>query len=168
VIKLKGDTAEQKFAHLEVVLNRMSRKLHKTVIGIVPPVPVMFSIDVPKDDGEIFSFLAPALGMITNICLMVGEYEGNEPVVFEASVKGKISGASAKFSTRKTLNIQEVQLPINPGDLLVLRTESPEKVRKIWLSFLYQMGVESATHLPYLIDKFTEIMEGESDAISKG
>jgi len=161
LLTIRGNTADEKFKHLEVILNRMRRKLHKTVVGVMPPVPIMFAADAPREDGEIFSFLAPASGMITDVCLLIKEFTDKNPVTFEAKVNGVLGGAFTKFSTRKNLTVQTVNLSVSPGDMLTLGTDTPDGIKGIWLSFLYQMGINKAGQTKFLIDEFEHMIEEE-------
>jgi len=163
VIKIKGNTPEEKLQHVEKILNRMSRKLHKTVVGVMPPIPIIFSTDAPKEDGEIFTFLAPASGRITDICLMVGEYKDQTPVEFKASVEGQVHGSSGSFRTRKNLTITALDLDVHPGDLLRLTTTAePGQINRIWLSFLYQLGIDKVAKANYIADELFKLLEEEN------
>ena len=162
MIKIKGDTTEAKFAYIEKVLNRMSRRLHKTVIGVMPPIPVMFSTEVPKGDGEIFTFLCPASGIITDVCMVVKEFDDQTPVEFIASVEGQTQGNSAKFKTRKNLTIVKLDLLVKPGDLLTLKTSMPDNIRGIWLSFLYQIRTNKSSQTKYIAEELFNLLEEEN------
>ena len=162
MITIKGNTSDEKFKHLERILNRMSRKLHKTVIGVIPPVPVMFSAEAPAADGSIFSFLAPASGKITDVCLVIKEFADKEGVDFVVEVNGPSGGAHANFSTRKNLTIHSINLQVAPGDLLSFSTKSPERIKGIWLSFLYLFGIDKAEKMPFLIEEFEKLIDIES------
>lgn len=162
MIKLKDGTPEEKLVHVERILNRMSRKLHKTVIGVMPAIPIMFSIDEPKEDGEIFSFLMPAKGIITDVCLFVGKFDGSEIVEFEAEVRGPVTGAYARFGTKKNLTIHKASLAVSAGDRLSLRTVSPEKVHGIWLALLYQMGIKESRKEVFLLEELEKILKEEN------
>ena len=161
MIKLKGNTPEEKFTHIERILNRMSRKLHKTVIGIVPPVPIMMSVEVPVSN-VLFNALIPAKGVITDVCLLVRYYTEKTGVVFEAGIAGQKLSSSVKFTTRSIVTVKTINLEVSAGDILTFKTESPEQIRGIWLSFLYQIGSNKADHIPYLIDELNTIIEEEN------
>lgn len=167
MIKLKGKTPEEKFRHIEIILNRMSRKLHKTVVGVIPPIPVMLAVDKPAPDGLMFSYLAPAIGRISDICMIVKNYAGKDPVEFEASVSGPTSGAMTKFVTRKPVTITNVNLPVNPGDLLILKTTSPDAISEIWLSFLYHIRLNKSEKMSFIAEELLQLVEEESDAIAE-
>jgi hypothetical protein len=163
VTPLKGETPEQKFKHIEGILNRMSRKLHKTVVGVVPPVPVIFQAAAPKDNGEIFSFIVPATGMITNVCLLIGEFKDQTPVEFKASVEGRTVGSSASFRTRKNVTVAVVNLEVHPGDLLKLSTNAePGQISGIWLSLLYQIKTDKTSHMKYIAEELFALLEEEN------
>ena len=163
MIKIKGDTPEKKFEHIEIILNRMSRKLHKTVIGVMPPIPVIFQTEEPKEDGEIFTFLTPASGVITDICLLVKEYKDQTPVEFKASVEGRVQGSFGAFRTKKNLTIAKLGLEVHPGDLLRLTTDAaPGQIHGIWLSFLYQIKTDKSSHMKYVADELLQLLEEEN------
>jgi hypothetical protein len=168
MITINGNTPDEKIQHIEKILNKMSRKLHKTVVGIMPPVPVMLSVDAPKEDGNIFTFLTPGKGTITDICLYVKEFIGNDPVKFEAESKSDVSGQMTSFITRKHIGVYALNLSVVAGSMLTLKTPTPEKVKGIWLSFLYQMGIERAEQTKYLVSEFEKLMEGQDAEIEGG
>ena len=168
MIKLKDGTPEEKLIQVERILNRMSRKLHKTVIGVMPAIPIMFQIDEPKEDGEIFKFLLPCKGQITDVCMFVRKFDGSETVDFDASIRGPVTGAFARFSTKKNLTIQRANLDVLAGDMLTLTTDSPEKVHGIWIALLYQMGIKESGKEVFLLDDLDKLLEEETNAIEEG
>lgn len=159
MIKLKKGTPDERFKQIEVILNRMSRKLHKTVIGVMPPVPVMFSAELPMEDGNMFTFLSPADGTITSICMYIREFEGNEPIEFNAYVKGSAIGHSVTFRTRKNTTINSVDLPVSAGDLLSISTASPDKIRGILVSFSFQMKMDRRGQEKFITDELLKLTE---------
>jgi hypothetical protein len=166
MITIKGNTPDEKIAHVERILNKMSRRLHRTIIGVIPPVPVMFSTPTPNADGSIFTFLAPASGTITDICLVIKEFADKDPVPFVAQVNGPSGGAHINFLTRKNLTIQAANLQVSAGDLLSFSTSAPDKVKGVWLSFLYQFGMNKLDKTSFLIDEFEKLIDQESSEVS--
>jgi len=166
-IKLKNGSVDVKFKQIERILNRMSRKLHKTVIGVMPPIPIMSSVYAPNDDGTIGTFLLPGQGMITDVCMYVQNFEGEGPVEFEASIKGEVVGAHTRFRTRKNLNIQKLDMQVFPGDILTVKTLTPERITGIWIAFLYQLKIDRKGTEKFLVDELLKIVEGENDQINE-
>ncbi len=168
MIKLKNGTPEEKLAQVEKILNRMQRKLHKTVIGVMPPIPIMLSAEEPNPDGEIFKILIPASGKITAVCLCVKEIEGKEAATFEALIVGPDAGSFIRFATKKLLTIQKTDINVAPGDMLILKTDNPERVHGIWLALLYQMGIKESGKERFLIEELEKILDEDAKVIEEG
>jgi len=166
MITIKGKTPDEKIAHIEKILNRMSRKLHKTVVGVIPPIPVMFQVEEPNANGEILSVLLPAAGTIKDVAVFVREFKDKDPVTFKASIDGLVFGTSAAISTRKNLTIQTLNLAVSAGDRLRLVVEGEDKVSGIWIAFLYQIGITSSEQKKFLISEFIQITDGEKEEIN--
>ena len=168
MIKIRGNSTEEKINAIERILNRFQRKLHNTVIGVMPPVPIMFSVKKVDSDGEIFSFLIPAKGVITSICLYIKEFNNEkETVRFKASIEGPAGGTYATIETRKNLTIGNLNLNVSAGDLLVLTTPTPDAISGVWLAFLYQMGIKDCGQEKFLAEELERLLirEGEDSAL---
>jgi hypothetical protein len=162
MIKIKDGTPDQKIEHIERILNRMSRKLHNTVIGVMPAIPVMFSTDEPKENGEIFKFLLPCKGHISTVCMYVNKFDGSEAIAFEAAVRGPITGSNVRFLTKKNLTVENANLPVFAGDMITLTTETPESVHGIWIALLYQMGIKESGKEVFVLDELNKLLEEEN------
>jgi len=165
-IQVRGSTVEKKFLHIENILNRMQRKLHKTVIGVLPPIPLFFYAEKAQESGEIFQWLFPAQGVITRACMYVREYKTKDGITFTADMIGKTSSTSQSFMTRKNALIQTLNIPVSIGDRLIFRVDSPEQITGIWVAFLFEMNMKDLAKETFIIDEFTKLMNQEIGEIT--
>jgi hypothetical protein len=163
MFEIKGETTEEKFKVIERTLQRFSRKLHRTVVGVMPPIPIFFEIESIPETGVVFKCLIPTSGVITNVCLYIREFEGKTTVPFRVESHGTSVGTFADFRTRKNLTVDEVNISVSPGDMLTFSTTEPERVRGIWASFLFQMGIKDMKKEKFLIEDFERLIEEGND-----
>lgn len=142
-LTIKGKTQDEKFKHLEVILKRMSRRLHKTISVVIPPTPMFSYVQAPAEDGSIVKCLFPASGKVTKICLAISEFTDKNHVRFDAElVRMDIFGAiqhkvQKSFSTRKNIEVIETDFDVMTGDMMTLSTPDREKLKGIWTCLLY-------------------------------
>lgn len=165
-VKLVGATTEKKLLHLENILTKMQRKLHKTVVGVIPPIPLFFFAEEAQKNGEIFQWLFPAAGTITVACMYVRDYADKDGVTFYANMVGPVTGSTRTFETRKNAVLQTLNIPVAIGDRLVFGVKTPERVKGIWVAFLFEMSIKSLGKEVFLIDEFSKIMDAESAEVT--
>ena len=164
-IKIVGNTPEKKFRHIESILTRMHRRLHKTVLIAVPPIPLFFYEETAKENGEIFQWLFPAAGTIVRACLYIRDFADKEAVTFLAEMKSSTGGQSQMFETRRNATIQEMNIPVAVGDRLTFSTNTPERIKGIWVAFLYQLDMKEVGKEVQMLDDFLKLSEQELTAI---
>lgn len=157
---VRGNTTAEKFTCIEKVLQKFSRRLHKTILGVVPPAPISSYTEDVGEDGLITRFMFPGAGKVTKGCMFVEEYVDKKTVEFFVQVLGASGGRSFKFSTRKALTIIEPNLDVDVGDRLVITTEVPARAKRIWVGFLYEFAVGDMYKQPLLIGQFEKLIEG--------
>ncbi len=163
-LTLKGKTVEGKLQHVERILQRFQRRLHKTVISAIPPIPVQSHIDHPKDDGGIIKHILPADGKIIKGAIAIGKYSSNKAVQFDCLVR-RMDGSSESqsFKTRKHAHIIDLSLNVTAGDLLSISTPFAKDdkdewvVEDIWIAILYSISIKESVLEKHLIDKLEEI-----------
>ena len=163
-LTLKGNTVEKKLQHVEKILQRFQRRLHKTVISAIPPIPIQGHVDHPKDDGGIVKHILPADGKIIKGAIAVGKYNSNKAVQFDCLVQ-RMDGSSASqsFKTRKHAHVIDLSLDINAGDLLSISTPFAKDdkgkwvAEDIWVAILYGIAIKESVLEKHLVDKLEEI-----------
>jgi len=166
-IKLKGDV-DRKLKIVEIVINRMMRRLHKRIVTVMPPVPVSFFRATPDEDGIIFKWMCPGDATLSAASMFVGEYEDKELVEFGIVKAGDSTGNIFTFKTHKELTNIAVNLKIDQGDRITLRCMEPEKVRNIWIAYLITFEMKDASKKTYLLDTILADVEEETEEITEG
>jgi len=161
-ITIKGDTTEKKFKHLEVILQRMIRRLNKVVVGIIPASPIFGYCEKPVNDSFIMRAIFPADGMITQAVVRADECSKDARIMVDI-----ISGPdeiTKSFLVSKKTKVLEVNYPVKAGDSLEAWVEdSNEKAYGFWLGFLYQVGRKDMLSMNIPIKQIEELLESKED-----
>lgn len=152
---------ETRVKRLETQVRRMSKRLHKTVIGVIPPVVISRYVETVPENGIILKEVSPTNARLTKSVLVVDSYEGKDQVEFRFEVEGAGGGSAAKFMTRRALTIEKLDLQIEPGTKLILRVMEPERVGQVWIGVLIEPEVSDSQVKRYLIDELERLEEGE-------
>jgi len=158
-IKLKGKDAEAKLAHVETILRRMTRRLHKTIVGYIPPIPVFGEVTVPNENGDIMNKIMPAHGNISRLVMAVGSYKDNKPVGFTVQIKGSAGGHYVSFVTKRSIEIADVDISVKPGDILSLSTDDPKAITDIYAAALFHIDKSEGRFDEISIDALEQLIE---------
>lgn len=160
---IKGETLEKQMEHVDTILRRFSRRLHKTVVGVVPPCPISNYVQSPVD-GVVLKYMFPTDGEITFAAL----YIENMPksgvdvfvvVHFEETYKGDVLFAKGQLIP---INIDMDVIAESRLTLTVKANKDEEQVSGIWVSVLWTPGVKDSMIKQFLIDELDGI--GEENA----
>lgn len=162
-IYVKGESDKEKFESIERTLQSFSRRLGKKVIGVIPPVPLFAHIESVGEDGIILQVLSPFNGKLVRACLGIRDYEGRNTVKFSFSALGVGKGQYSNFSTRKNLLIEELDLPIDAGDMITLKTESPERVKGVFVGASFDIDMRDLGKKSFLIEEFSQMLEEKNE-----
>jgi hypothetical protein len=156
---IEGSTPEEKFTQIERVIRRMSLRLHKTIVGIIPPTIVFEYIQKPLEDGVLLRAILPS-GKLTKGFMYVEKYTGTQMVNFSAEIH-KTDGSlqTRKFTTRKQSLIIEPDLAVDIGDRLIFKADDPLSVEGIWVGFLFQIEKKDSVQETYVIDQIEKLLE---------
>lgn len=124
-INITGKTTEDKFKYVERVLQRMFRRVHKTVIGAMPKIPVFLYAPEPIN-GVLGRYIIPGNCKLTGLHIFVGiptmDEKGDsiEPVVkLEVARDGD---TQSKLVSPSDATLSSL-IPLYAGDLLTISTE---------------------------------------------
>jgi len=158
-LEIKGNTVGEKFKHLERVLQRFSRRLHRTVVGLVPASPIFGFLTSPAQNPFVLRAIFPAEGVITKAALFVGK--SSNPVEVLATVRTGNATASEVFTVKKKAVVEELNFPVKAGSTLEVEVLEPfEDVADVWIGLLYDVGAGSLTQMKMAIDQLEAIAEG--------
>ena len=172
-LTIKGKTHEAKFKHLEVILRRLSRRLHKVITTVIPPSPIFGYCEAPTREGLITRCVFPAPGEVTRICMAISEFADKKRVQFDAEllrfdIHGQRGDRIQKsFETRKHIHIVDIGFRVQTGDCLTFSTlVDPEKgpmVRGIWSSILYIIDMPEGRVKEISFDELDRLIEEGMD-----
>jgi len=165
-LKLREGTPEQKFEHLEVILKRLSRRIHKVITVAFPPSPIFGYCETPAADGSVVRCVFPAPGHVTRICMAVSNYADNKKVAFQAEF-AKYDGSqifTRTFETRKSVEIANIDLHVGTGDCMTLKVETPAegeefRASNIWTSVLYVIDMPEGRIQEISFDELDKLIE---------
>lgn len=160
LITIKGNTADEKFTHVERILQRFSRRLHKTVIGLIPASPIFGYCESSIKDVVVLRAIFPADGIITHTAMRAEKCHKDSLVAVDI-----VSGdekLTKTFPLKARAMVQEVDFPVKAGDSLMIKVvdKSEEGSLGVWVGLLYQVGMKDLASTKFLIDQFETLIEG--------
>jgi hypothetical protein len=159
-LKIQGSTTEKKFEHLETILERLSRKLNKTVVAVMPLVPFMGYVERADPRGVVVSGLVPGECRIVRLCLAVETYaDADTPVEFKFEIGHGDNIGVKVFSSNAPLIIEEVGFEVPRGTLMTLRVDDPSLIVGIRYGILFDMGSKLQTSQEFIIDELLRLTE---------
>ena len=163
LIKIKGKDANEKFNHVERILQRFSRRLHQTVIGLIPASPIFGYCEDPDKDPHVMRAIFPADGVITHSAARA-ERSGKNAKIIVDIVSGD-EGVTKWFPLRRKAVVEEVNFPIKAGDTLKVLVSRPEDedVGGVWVGLLYQVGMKDLASTRLLIDQFEALTDEQPE-----
>ncbi len=165
---IKGSTPEEKFKSIDNILRRMNLKLQRTIIGVMPPIPISSYIDIPGSDRIILRYFFVSDGKITKGGIAVEKYNIKTSVKFSVTFNGPKAGRRYIFETRSPLHLELMDMPIEAGDRLIVKVDTVgtddthNVVEGVWAGFLFEVDIKSMNKEEFLIDELRRISNGES------
>ena len=162
-IIIKGRTEEEKFKSIELILNRMSRKLGNKVIGILPISPLFHFCEAPATGGEIAKIVFPASGLITKAAFHV-DRRGKKPFKIRIDLLNDSLGVemSKTVTISHLTEISTLDVRVAEGDRAVITyipTIEDEVIHGIWFSLLYQIDIKHLNTRTYLLEELDNLLQ---------
>jgi len=162
-IKIKGNTVDEKINNIELILQRMSRKLSTKMIAVVSPTPFFNYIDSPDADDVVARMMFPAAGKITSLCYHFEQTSKSVDILL--NIKNGITGASLQ-TTQKVKKSSDIIYPdftVNPGDMFTIKVtpQEDEQVLGVWIGILYEMSSKDVIKKDFLLSEFTKLTDEE-------
>jgi len=160
-IEIKGETTDQKFKHLERILQRFSRRLHRTVVGLIPASPIFGYCESSIKDAIVLRAIFPADGVITHTAMRAEKCHKGSLVV--VNIVSSDEELTKTFPLKAKATMQKVDFLVKAGDSLVIEVadESEEGALGVWVGLLYQVGMKDLTSTKFLVDQFEALIEDE-------
>ena len=159
---IQGETIEEQMKHVDVILKRMSLKLHKTVVGVITPFPISGYASVPVNK-VVLRYMFPADGTITIGVAFIENMPAEGIDIYINLHRGDAVESTSVF-TKKQAVMVEPDAEVIVGDRLVVSIDpkGQGEVSGIWTSFLWTPKIRNAEIRQYLIDDLERI--GEENA----
>lgn len=157
---VKGSTTDAKFTSINKTLQHFSRRLHRTVLTISPPYPILHYVDQPGPDGVVYRFVAPVPGVITKGCVVIDRVPENCNVNIFATVieGGDQTTVAFPIKAGKPL-LMEPNFKVSAGSRISLSVKCDEEIGGIWVGFAYQIDRAESESKNVLIDELEKLTE---------
>jgi len=156
---MKENSMNERLSRVEAGVKHLSRRVHKTVLGIVPPTLVSAFVQKPMEDGTILT-AALVDGKIKKGLMVVRKYL----VPGKAEFTCKLTRPDGEFLTRfKTSMLwEEIDLDIDVeiGDVFEFKVDNPNAVEGVWVTFLFDVALENKKIVKQLRDQLEMLDEG--------
>ena len=133
-IKLKGKTTADKLKHIEKILQHFSTRLRKSVVIVIPPIPVGCFVRTSDVDGFLFAFPFSGDGMVSDIYISA-KVEGTateKKQDFKITVMHECENDNIKVAKldKKGKAVCKMDTVINAGDVFYFYTQ-PEFIKNL-------------------------------------
>jgi len=168
-LEIKGNDADQKLKHVEVILRRMTRRLQKTVVGLIPSTPIFGYVESIADTPVILRAIFPAEGTITKAAVA---FEPRPKKGIEVEIKithmHKLDSEAHTLYIPKNGLLLDIDYKVSAGtQLKVTANTDPDFLGGLWLSLLYEVSVRDMNQVKFAIDQLDHIAEEVSDATNE-
>jgi hypothetical protein len=159
---------EDRVKKLEIISQRLMRRAHKKVVGLITPYPISNAVFGEKVEGPILRYMFPCSGVITkgmvNLVTKPKKWVSVNVKLFNES-KSAIKG----FTTEKRALTFEPALSVEAGDCLEISlVPSPEDtVKEVWISFLWTPSMKDITAKGFLISELEDDLSNEKALITE-
>lgn len=151
---IKGTTTEDRFRSINRIFQYVFPRLGKKITCAIPPVPILIECGKGDEKGLLCEKLIPISGIITKVFVRIKNLKGE--VQFALVISNELGSNTFKFSTKKSLIIEEVNYAITEGSLLTLYTDSHEAFSNVYLSALINMQLKDVNKELLLEDTKSE------------
>jgi len=160
---LKGETVEEQMKSVDTMLSRYSRRLHKTVKGIITPYPISNYIDVPiKDVALKYMFPIEGTLLIGHIYIEQMPEEGVD-IFMVLGLEDKFK--SEQIFTKENFVVMRPNLLIEAGSRLTVsvKPKGGSRVTGIWTALLWEPNVKETVVKKFLIDELDKVGKDNVD-----
>ena len=153
---VKGNTIEKQIEHIDVILDRFSRKLHKTTSGIISPYPIS---NYSMSAGIVLRYVFPIDGEIPLAAMYIESMPKSGVNVHTIIEIGESRKSDTQLVKRKSVVIRpNIQLKggtrISVG---VTPVNDEEEACGIWVSLIWVPSIRGAVVKQFLIDELERI-----------
>ena len=156
---LLSGTVDEQLRQVDRLLHKMVRRSAQAIAIVhVPPIPVMSS-GYNAETGVLIKAVIPTKGVIASVALFAEMAEGVKISQFEASVISPRTTQGVGFTIKGPLTLDDLNLEVEPGDILVIKALAPEEIIDASASALYKMEAKHTDVSHMLLDELDKIEE---------
>ena len=164
-ITIKGKDTNEKFNHVERILQRFSRRLHKTVIGLIPASPIFGYCESSVEDSMVLRAIFPADGVITHAAIRADKCEKGSHV--HVNIVSDDEDFTKSFALRPKAIVREVNFSVKAGDSMEIWISDPDSENDgsfgVLVGLLYQVGMKDLASTKLLIDQFDKLIDDQPE-----
>ena len=155
---VKGNTVEKQIESIDRVLQKFSRRLHKIVTCIVPPIPMSSFVKEPDEDGCIYKYVFLSDGVVKGgLVALDGVDEKIKKFVLEIELRGGGREFKRKLELTKNPAFFEFSESVSKGDFLTVRVSESAQIGGAWTGFLYDVDPGASKVVKAMVDKLEEV-----------
>jgi hydrogenase maturation factor len=158
--------AIETFEQVNVVIDRILRRMNKHVVGAFSPSIVAFYTPEIKEDKKVGSFLVPIDATVTNISLHVTKVDKKNPATVSLVVDSGGMTTTVKVDLTRESITSPQSIAIHAGDIVSIFADAPEGA-EVMASFVVMATMGNYRFEQYLLDNVEAESERVRDSINK-
>jgi hypothetical protein len=164
-----GDNIDAKFNNIDRILNKLTSRT-KSVIGtiVMPPVPIIPSIQTISEDGLIFRCLLPVAGQIQRAYLHVEKIASKVKPQLTIIITQDQEARTLILPYKQGLNILEPSITVSAGTRLTLSTSDVSSVSGLSIGLVFLPTVSTAVKEQVALTAHLDALEADNADESSG
>jgi hypothetical protein len=157
---VKGDTVEKQIKHIDLILARFSRKLHKTVIGVVPPIVIPFYYSQVEAGDTVLRFITPVDGTMLGGAIFIEEME-EKRMPLSIKLQSGLDIMDVGFEVKLGFSALKKEVDMKAGGRISVVMHGEAK--GVWLSLAFEPTVGVGKIKRMMIDELDRVEEENTD-----
>lgn len=154
---ITGSSTTDKLKSIEQFMRSFQRRLHKTVVYGTPMLPILTVTPIVPESGIVTEFVSPLGGTIQVLAIACSK---TTAINVELSIRRGTSTTSKIYKHDRNVGVfRDISLPIEPGDIVTVKTTDYERVSNFLCSLLIDPVQDAMRKEQYLIDSLLSITE---------
>jgi len=157
---IRGNTVDEKLAHIERILNGFKRRLGNKVVGLIPPVPFLAQVNTPNADGVLYRALVPFNGTLTG-GMLYNDFRTNDDVLLRVSLlTGGISNSVSIPVTSKLVQFG-LSWDMLSGNVIEISVMPVDGMRDVLIGLVVQPEMRAYQKSQQLLSAIQNLEESE-------
>jgi len=163
--QIPGKTKAQKLKNLDIVLERMARKMNKKVSVMVPPIVIPQYAVAADANGVIFSSIVPVLGKVAQLCLIGKHSMDDISYTIDMNVQSFAGSFNRQFSSDKAYLMEVLDIDLYEVSLVEVKMFPSDVMSCISTSIVLIPNKDNLTENSFIqqMDNYEYLLEGLED-----